>query len=80
MTLIDFIKGLGKDELDAFARACGTSVGQLKQIAYGYRRASAGLAIEVDRCSEGAVTCEELRPDIRWSYLRLRTDSSPVAA
>lgn len=70
MTLLDYIKTLEKDRLNAFAAACSTSVGQLKQVAYGNRRAGASLAIAIDRYSRGEVPCEVLRPDIDWSYLR----------
>lgn len=69
MKLLDYIKGLDKEGFQAFASACGTTVGQLRQVAYG-RRASAELAIAIDRASGGAVLCEELRPDIDWEYLR----------
>jgi len=67
--LLDYIKGLDRQQLEAFASACGTTVGQLRQVAYG-RRASAELVISIDRASNGLVPCEALRPDIDWEYLR----------
>lgn len=70
MTLHDYIKALDKPALDAFAARCLTSAGQLKQVAYGNRRASAGLAVCIERETQGVVTCEQLRPDIDWAYLR----------
>ena len=70
MELLQYIKPMTADQLESFAKRCGTSAGQLKQVAYGHRRASAGLAIEVDRHSGAVVTCEVLRPDIDWAYLR----------
>lgn len=76
MTLLEFIKSLERAALDGFADKCGTSAGQLKQVAYGNRRASASLAISIDRFTGGRVPCESLRPDIDWAYLR----SKPVAA
>lgn len=76
MTLLDYIKSLDKPALERFAYQCGTSSGQLKQVAYGHRRASAGLAIEIDRHSGSSVACESMRPDIDWAYLR----SKPEAA
>lgn len=76
MTLLEYIKGLDKAELEAFAESCETSVGQLRQVAYENRRANAGLAIAIDRFTSGKVPCEELRPDIDWKYLR----RSPSAA
>lgn len=80
MTLLDYIKGLEKDELAAFAEACSTSVGQLKQVAYGHRRAGAALAIAIDRNSGGKVQCESLRADIDWGYLRGCSNQAPAAA
>ncbi|WP_342030476.1 transcriptional regulator [Pseudomonas syringae] len=73
------MKGLDSAQFAELATACETSVGQLKQIAYGYRRASAGLAISIDRNTEGRVTCEELRPDIDWLYLRNSTIAQKAA-
>ncbi|MCJ7854007.1 transcriptional regulator [Pseudomonas monteilii] len=70
MTLSEYLKTMDKEGLEAFARRCGTSAGQLKQVAYGNRRASAGLAVCLDRETEGVIRCEALRPDIDWAYLR----------
>ncbi|WP_324710120.1 transcriptional regulator [Pseudomonas citronellolis] len=73
MTLLEYIKQLqSKTDVDELASKCGTSVGQLKQVAYGHRRASASLAIDLDRETGGVVACEETRPDIDWAYLRGR--------
>ena len=80
MTLIDLIRSLEPAQLDALAERSGTSVGNLKQIAYGYRLAGPGLAINLDRESGRAVTCEELRPDIDWAYLRNSSTSSEQSA
>lgn len=70
MTLLEFIKNLEGAALQQFAENCSTSVGQLKQVAYGHRRANAQLAIAIDRNTAGEVACEEVRPDIDWQYLR----------
>lgn len=70
MNLLDYLKGISKEQLNEFAEQCQTSVGQLKQVAYGHRRASAALAINIERASGGEVRCEQLRDDIDWSYLR----------
>ncbi|AKV07895.1 hypothetical protein B723_16325 [Pseudomonas fluorescens NCIMB 11764] len=80
MTLLDLIRSLEPAQLDALAERSGTSVGNLKQIAYGYRLAGPGLAINLDRESGRAVTCEELRPDIDWAYLRNSSTSSEQSA
>ncbi|MFW9082429.1 transcriptional regulator [Pseudomonas sp. P2757] len=70
MTLHDYIKALDKSALDAFAARCLTSAGQLRQVAYGNRRASVALAVCIERESQGVVSCEQLRPDVDWAYLR----------
>lgn len=70
MSLHVYIKALDRAALDDLAKRCQTTAGQLKQVAYGNRRANAGLAINLERETEGQVTCEELRPDIDWAYLR----------
>lgn len=80
MTLIELIRSLEPTQLEALAERSGTSVGNLKQIAYGYRLAGPGLAINLDRESGRAVTCEELRPDVDWAYLRNSSTSSEQSA
>ena len=70
MTLIEFMRSLDAVSLDALAKRCDTSVGQLKQVAYNVRRANPALAIKLERESGRAVTYEELRPDVDWAYLR----------
>ncbi len=70
MTLIEFTRNMEKGELEVFAARCKTTVGHLKQVRHGHRRASASLAINLDRETNGLVSCEETRPDIDWAYLR----------
>lgn len=69
MKLLDYIKPLTREQLEEFAEGCGSTVGQIKQVAYG-RRASAELAIRIDIASQGKVSCEDIRADIDWNYLR----------
>lgn len=70
MELRDYLNALGGPERDSFASRCDTSMGQLRQVANGYRRAGESLAINIDRESGGVVPCESLRPDVDWAYLR----------
>lgn len=70
MNLLDFIRPLDKEALQELADSCQTTPGQLRQVAYGNRRANAALAIALDRASDGAIPCEVTRPDIEWAYLR----------
>ncbi|MES2625934.1 MAG: YdaS family helix-turn-helix protein [Pseudomonadota bacterium] len=70
MTLFEFVKTLDKDQLISFAERCGTSEGQIKQVAGGHRRAGESLAINIERETAGAITCDSLRPDVDWNYIR----------
>lgn len=70
MSLHAYIKVLDKAKLDDLAVRCDTTAGQLKQIAYGNRRASVVLAVSLERETQGSVTCDQLRPDVDWAYLR----------
>lgn len=79
MNLHDYIKPLDKTSLESFAARCGTTVGQLKQVAYGYRRPGAALAISIERESCRSVVCEDMRPDIDWGYLRNSQPSQSAA-
>lgn len=69
MTLNEYLKTLGKPEADDFATRCQTSVGFLRLIALGHRRAGYSLAVAIDRESQGAVCCRDLRPDMDWDYI-----------
>jgi len=53
-----------------FAKRCETTVNHLNNVAYSGRRVGEGFAIRLERETDGAVTCEEMRPDVDWSYLR----------
>lgn len=74
MDLKTYLSQLNIPEREAFARRCGTTIGHLRNVAYGYKPASETLAINVDRESRGEVPVEELRPDVDWEYLRSRSE------
>lgn len=38
--------------------------------ANGVRPIPAERCLEIEKITEGTVTCEELRPDVDWAYLR----------
>lgn len=42
----------------------------ISQWANGIRQIPAERCLEIEKITEGAVTCEELRPDVDWAYLR----------
>ena len=70
MDLLSFLKAIPPLERPAFAVRCETTIGHMTNTAYGYRPCGERLAIAIERESGGKVTCEELRPDVDWAYLR----------
>jgi DNA-binding transcriptional regulator YdaS (Cro superfamily) len=65
-----FFSGLSARKREELARAGDTSVGHLRNIAYGQKPCGEKLAVVIDRESNGVVPCESLRPDVDWAYLR----------
>jgi DNA-binding transcriptional regulator YdaS (Cro superfamily) len=59
-----------KEEREAFAVACETRVHHLLNIMYGCKPCAEKLAIAIERESNRAVRCEDLRSDVDWQYLR----------
>lgn len=55
-----------------FAQRCGCTLQHLRFVAYEAKTPSETLAINIERESGGAVTVEELRPDLapQWAYIR----------
>lgn len=68
--LKDYLKTLTDAQAAAFAEHCGTSVGHLKNIAGRHKTCAEKLAINIERESDGAVLCEDLRPDVDWAFMR----------
>jgi DNA-binding transcriptional regulator YdaS (Cro superfamily) len=73
--LLEYLNALGKAEREAFAARCGTTVGYLRKAISVGQRLKADVCILIERESAGVVTCEALRPDVDWGYLR----QSPAA-
>ena len=70
MELKTYISLMSIGEREVFASKCDTTHAFLRNVAYGQRRAGESLCINIERESAGSVTCEELRPDVDWAYLR----------
>jgi DNA-binding transcriptional regulator YdaS (Cro superfamily) len=69
--LLDYLNSLPVTAQESFASRCETTVGYLRQIAYGHRACPAHLAINIERESNRALICEELRPTgVDWAYIR----------
>lgn len=72
MELKTFIRAVPRGARDDFAIRCGTTLKYLRQVAYKAKPCSAELAIAIERESRGAVTVEEMRPDLSWHVVRGR--------
>ena len=72
MELAEYLKTLPSEAArEAFAGRCQTTLGYLRRVMYSAdRRFSADLCIDIERESVGHVTCEKLRDDVDWAYLR----------
>ena len=70
MDLKKFLLSLPAADRDDFAARCETTYAHLRNIAYGFRQAGEKLCIAIERESQGAVRCEDLRPDVDWAFLR----------
>ena len=64
-----YLFSLDMADRQLFADRCDTTVGHLRNVAYG-RTCGEKLAVDIERESNGAVRCEDLRPDVDWAYLR----------
>jgi len=71
-SLREYLNSLPVGEQESFADACGTSIGYLRKAISIDQRLSEALAISIERESGQRVTCEDLRPDVDWAYLRTR--------
>ena len=75
MKLRDYLAQMPVSERKEFAIRCRTSLRHLQNVAYG-KTCGESLAINVERESDGAVRCEELRSDVDWAYLRGTVDGT----
>lgn len=65
-TYIDQQRG----QASALGRAIGVTPVLISQWANGHRPVPAERCPEIEKATSGEVTCEELRPDVDWAYLR----------
>lgn len=64
MDLNTYLKSLATPEArKAFADACGTTIGHLRNVGYGYKSCATDIAVRIERESGGAVTRRDLRAD-----------------
>lgn len=55
---------------EAFAAKCGTSIGYLRKAISKGQKLGESIVIAIERESDRVVTCEDLRPDVDWAFLR----------
>ena len=48
------------------AKDCGVSKGHMSNVVYGFRKASAELAIKIEKRSRGLVRREKVAPHVEW--------------
>ena len=65
-TYIDQQRG----QASALGRAIGVTPVLISQWANGHRPVPAERCPAIEKATSGEVTCEELRPDVDWAYLR----------
>lgn len=65
-----YLKSLSPTEQARFAERCGTTLGYLRKALSKKPRLGELIVIALERESGGKVTCEGLRPDVDWAYLR----------
>lgn len=78
MNLKPYINSLDPEGRATLAGKCDTSVGHLNNVMYGYKPCGPELAVLLERATAGAVTCEEMRPDVRWHRVRDRKWPNPA--
>lgn len=75
-----YLKTMPTDEQVAFAKRCDTSLNYLRKAISAHQSLSEGLAIQIERESNGKVRCEQIRPDVDWAYIRGTRKSRHTAA
>jgi len=68
MKLTDYLSATGSG--NKLARDAGINPVLISQWKTGARQVPAERCPAIERATGGAVTCEELRPDVDWAYLR----------
>ncbi|PUA17296.1 YdaS family helix-turn-helix protein [Glaciimonas sp. PCH181] len=80
--LLKYLNGLSKGDRTQFVRACGTSEGYLRKAISISQQIGLDLCINLERESNRAIVCEDLRPDVDWEYLRstaVKSNLDPMA-
>lgn len=78
MELKIFLLSMPVPDREKFAERCGTSYAHLRNIAYGLKPCSPGLAVSVARESDSRIPYESLNTDVDWNYVRESTATEPT--
>jgi DNA-binding transcriptional regulator YdaS (Cro superfamily) len=68
MDLKNYLKKLAIDDRRKLAESGRTSLGQLMNVAYGYRSCSAELAVAIEQATGGVVSRQDLCPE-KWQSI-----------
>lgn len=65
-TFTTYWRSLSGAEKQSLADRCGTTKGHLQNVSYGFKSLSEGYCAAIEAHSQGALTCEAMRPDVAW--------------
>lgn len=65
-----FLKAMPPDDRESFATRCGTTLGYLRKAISTGQQLGEKLCVNIDRESGGVISCESLRDDVDWAYIR----------
>lgn len=70
MKLKTYLSTLERGGVSSLAKELGISPSYLSQLASGAAPISHSRCIDIEKATNGAIRCEDLRPDVDWAYLR----------
>ncbi|MDE1714912.1 YdaS family helix-turn-helix protein (plasmid) [Chromobacterium amazonense] len=71
MDLRTHLNHMDREEQDAFAKRCGTTIGYLRKALSHGQQIGPAICVRIERESSGAVTRQELRDDWRMIWPEL---------
>ena len=73
MNMHEYLKKMPRKERAEFAARCGTTLGHLTNVAYGYRPCGPALAMAIEEESGRELRVESIAPECRWHVIRGNT-------
>lgn len=70
MKLQEYLKSSARGEMSRLSKTIGISLPIVSFWVSGKRQVPAERCPDIEKFTEGKVTCEELRPDVNWAVLR----------